>query len=100
MAINPETLTSQQIKQIAHLARIKVTPEEMTAFEQKLPSILSMIDKMQLLDTSSVTQIPHPLNMGQRFREDVVTENNFRDYYQKQSKQTMDGVYLVPKVIE
>jgi len=42
----------------------------------------------------------HPLDVVQRLREDVVTESNQRDEFQKVAPATRDGLYLVPKVIE
>ena len=42
----------------------------------------------------------HPLDMHQRLREDIVTEANHRDIYQKNSSHVEEGFYKVPKVIE
>jgi aspartyl-tRNA(Asn)/glutamyl-tRNA(Gln) amidotransferase subunit C len=94
------SIDSETIHKVAHLARIALSERDIVAFEQKLPSILAMIDRMQQLDTSNITPVPHALNTVQRLREDVVTENNLRDDYQKSCVDVMDGVYLVPKVIE
>ena len=35
-----------------------------------------------------------------RLREDVVTESDRREAYQKPAPASQDGLYLVPKVIE
>ena len=35
-----------------------------------------------------------------RLRDDVVSEANHRDDYQKPARAVQDGLYLVPKVIE
>jgi aspartyl-tRNA(Asn)/glutamyl-tRNA(Gln) amidotransferase subunit C len=42
----------------------------------------------------------HPLDVVQRLREDVVTEKDQRDEFQKVAPATRDGLYLVPRVIE
>ena len=42
----------------------------------------------------------HPMNMNQRIREDLVTEVNKRDEYQKNAVDSEDGFYKVPKVID
>jgi aspartyl-tRNA(Asn)/glutamyl-tRNA(Gln) amidotransferase subunit C len=94
------SMDAQTIYKVAHLARIALNERDVVAFEQKLPNILAMIDRMQQLDTSSIAATPHALNTVQRLREDVVTENNLRDDYQKLCADVVDGVYLVPKVIE
>ena len=42
----------------------------------------------------------HPLNLKQYLRDDEVTENNKRDLFQKNNKNTADGYYKVPKIID
>jgi aspartyl-tRNA(Asn)/glutamyl-tRNA(Gln) amidotransferase subunit C len=42
----------------------------------------------------------HPLDMIQRLREDVVTEQVDRELYQQNAPQVEAGLYLVPKVVE
>jgi aspartyl-tRNA(Asn)/glutamyl-tRNA(Gln) amidotransferase subunit C len=42
----------------------------------------------------------HPLDMTQRLRPDEVTEINERDRFQLNARETGDGFYRVPKVIE
>jgi aspartyl-tRNA(Asn)/glutamyl-tRNA(Gln) amidotransferase subunit C len=42
----------------------------------------------------------HPLDVVQRLREDIVTENNQREEFQSVAPATQNGLYLVPKVIE
>ncbi|MNT80846.1 aspartyl/glutamyl-tRNA amidotransferase subunit C [compost metagenome] len=59
---------------------------------------------MQAVDTSGIEPLAHPLSavrdMAQRLREDVVTEADRRDDYQRPAPATENGLYLVPKVIE
>jgi aspartyl-tRNA(Asn)/glutamyl-tRNA(Gln) amidotransferase subunit C len=42
----------------------------------------------------------HPLNMKQRLRVDLVTEENHRELYQENAVEIEEGFYKVPKVIE
>jgi aspartyl-tRNA(Asn)/glutamyl-tRNA(Gln) amidotransferase subunit C len=42
----------------------------------------------------------HPLNMKQRLRVDVITEENHRELYQKNAVEFEEGFYKVPKVID
>ena len=42
----------------------------------------------------------HGLDMVLRLRDDVVTEIDHREKYQKNAPQAADGYFLVPKVIE
>jgi aspartyl-tRNA(Asn)/glutamyl-tRNA(Gln) amidotransferase subunit C len=94
------SLTPQDIERIAHLARIRVTPADVADVQAKLDGIFKLIDEMQAVNTRGVEPMSHGLDMVLRLREDVVTESNHRDAYQKNAPEAAEGYYLVPKVIE
>jgi aspartyl-tRNA(Asn)/glutamyl-tRNA(Gln) amidotransferase subunit C len=103
------SLSSSDVKRIAHLARIEVSDAEADATLQKLSGILTLIEQMQAVDTTGITPMSHSQDVTQRLREDVVTKTNQRALFQKNapklgngaSEQAVaDGLYLVPKVIE
>ena len=93
-------LTRQNVEQIAHLARLEIGPEELDGVVEKLGRIVQFVDQLQLADTSTVLPMAHPMDMSQRLRADVVTEADHRDLYQQNSEAVVDGLYLVPRVVE
>ena len=93
-------LSSQDIERIAHLARIRVTPADVLDVQAKLDGIFKLIDEMQAVNTQGIEPMSHGLDMVLRLRDDVVTETNHREKYQKNAPQVADGYFLVPKVIE
>jgi len=95
MALSPE-----DVKQIANLARLEITDDQIAPFQSKLTSILDMVAQLEQADTDGVLPMAHPLNMAQRLREDEVTETDQRKLYQQNAPKTEAGLYLVPKVIE
>ena len=94
------SLTSQDIERIAHLARIRVTPADVLDVQAKLDGIFKLIDEMQAVNTQGIEPMSHGLDMVLRLRDDVVTETNHREKYQKNAPQAAEGYFLVPKVIE
>lgn len=103
------SLSSEDIKRIAHLARIEVSDAEVDSTLQKLSGILGLIEQMQAVDTTGIVPMSHSQDVTQRLREDVVTKTNQRDAFQKNAPKlgngaaeqaVADGLYLVPKVIE
>jgi len=93
-------LNLDDIKRIAHLARIEVSDNEAQETLNKLSGILGLIEQMQAVDTSGITPMSHSQDVTQRLREDVVTQTNQRELFQSIAPATQDGLYLVPKVIE
>jgi aspartyl-tRNA(Asn)/glutamyl-tRNA(Gln) amidotransferase subunit C len=94
------SISAEEVKKVAHLARLAMPDEYMVAYTQNLSNILDLVAQMSAVNTDGVTPMAHPLDMTQRLREDVVTETNQRDYYQSIAPETEDGLYLVPKVLE
>ncbi|WP_036301165.1 Asp-tRNA(Asn)/Glu-tRNA(Gln) amidotransferase subunit GatC [Methylotenera sp. L2L1] len=102
-------LSTEDIKKIAHLARIEVSDSDAAATLSKLTGILGLIEQMQAVNTDGIVPMSHSQDVVQRLRDDVVTKTNLREAFQKISpaigngseERAVDGgLYLVPKVIE
>lgn len=95
MAIDTDTML-----RVAHLARLQLDPEQLPALQQRLDSILGMIDQLQAAATEGVAPMAHPRDAVQRLRPDAVTEQNQREVLMAGAPATEDGLFLVPRVIE
>ena len=94
------SLDREQVRKIAHLARLHITEQEADAYAGTLSRILGLIEQMNAVDTAGVLPMAHPNEAGLRLREDAVTEPNQREKFQKIAPAIEAGLYLVPKVIE
>jgi aspartyl-tRNA(Asn)/glutamyl-tRNA(Gln) amidotransferase subunit C len=94
------SLTLEQVRRVAHLARIEVSDAEAQSTLGHLNGIFTLIEAMQAVDTKGVEPMAHAQDLSQRLREDRVTESNQRDAFQAVAPETEAGLYLVPKVIE
>ena len=94
------TLTPEEIRNIANLARLHIDDEEVARYQQDLSRILEFVEQMNQVDVSGIEPMAHPQELVQRLRTDKVTEDNQREKFQSIAPATQDGLYLVPKVIE
>ena len=94
------SLSDDQIRRLARLARIALRPDETRAVGESLDRILALVDEMQAVDTAGIEPMSHALELVQRLRPDEVTEADRRALYQALAPAVEDGMYLVPKVIE
>lgn len=94
------SLTANDVKKIAHLARLGVDVQDIDSYASDLSGILDLVAQMSELNTEDVTPMAHPMEQGQRLRPDRVTESNMREKFQAIAPQVEAGLYLVPKVIE
>jgi len=93
-------LTLDDVKRIAHLARIEVEPREADAVLAQLTGIFQLIEQMRAVDTEGVEPMSHAQDVMLRLREDKVTETDQHKLFQSIAPQTEADLYLVPKVIE
>lgn len=94
------SLTANDVKKIAHLARLGIAEQDVEHYAKDLSGVLNLMTQMGQLNTDGVTPMAHPLDQMQRLREDLVTETDQRDHFQAIAPQTEAGLYLVPKVID
>ena len=93
-------LEKKDIEQIANLARLGINEKDIPEYVTNLTNILALVEEMNTVNTDDVAPMAHPTDAVQRLREDVVTETNQREHFQKIAPQVEDGLYLVPQVIE
>ena len=93
-------LTSDQVRRIAGLARLAVDDETLESTRTRLNDMLGLFTQMQTVDTQGVEPMLHPQDSATRLRDDVASEPDQRDAFQRIALQTEAGLYLVPKVIE
>ncbi|MBW7931234.1 MAG: Asp-tRNA(Asn)/Glu-tRNA(Gln) amidotransferase subunit GatC [Gammaproteobacteria bacterium] len=93
-------LSKQDVRHIAHLARLALSEEELAGYLAALPRIIGLADQLRKVDTRAIEPMAHPLDMVQRLRPDEVTEQDQRELYQRNAPAAGDGLYLVPRVLE
>ena len=93
-------ISKEEVQHIAHLARLGLTPEEITHFQTLLEGLLSYIDQLKKLDVSTIAPMAHVLDIQNVYRPDVVKPS-------LESNKILDGAparegqfFKVPKVIE
>jgi aspartyl-tRNA(Asn)/glutamyl-tRNA(Gln) amidotransferase subunit C len=91
---------NDEIKKIAHLARININKNEADKVGEKLEGILGLIDQMTQVNTDGIEPMAHALDITQPLREDKVTEVDIRKKSLKLSNETHQSLFVVPRVIE
>jgi aspartyl-tRNA(Asn)/glutamyl-tRNA(Gln) amidotransferase subunit C len=94
------SLTADQVRQVAHLARLELKPEQVEKYTRELSNILAMVGQLAQADTAHTEPMAHPLDMSQRLRPDAITEPDRREAFQAHAPAVQGGLYIVPKVIE
>ena len=94
------TLSTDQVRHVARLARLAVDDTDVQNIAQKLNGVMELLDTMQALDTQGIEPLTNPLDRTQILRPDEVTEVDQRAHLMANAPAQKDGLFLVPKVID
>jgi len=94
------SLSDDQVRRLARLARIALQSGELAAVTERLNGVLAMVEEIRRVDTTGVEPMAHAQDLAQPLREDYVTESDQRARYQAVAPAVEQGLYLVPRVIE
>ncbi len=64
------SLTPAEVTQVAHLARLELTPAELETMTRQLSSIVAYVDQLRQVNTDGVEPLAHALEVSNVFRED------------------------------
>ena len=93
-------LTDSDVKHIAKLARIGLSPDEVTHYAGEINAILKWIEQLQAVNTDNVAPLSSVANQSLPMREDVVSDGNKQADILANANNPQYGCFTVPKVIE
>ena len=100
MAIFCAFMAGMDIKYVAHLARLALTPEEEEKLGAQLGNILHYIEKLNQLDVSNVEPTSHAVPLVNVTREDAVRPSLPNEDALKNAPSKANGLFLVSKIVE
>ena len=95
------TISPEEVAATAFMARLGLSKQTAHEITQDMSNILTLLEKLNAINTENIKPMAHPLDIGQPLREDKVTEKTIdRDTLQALAYKAKDGFYNVLKVIE
>jgi aspartyl-tRNA(Asn)/glutamyl-tRNA(Gln) amidotransferase subunit C len=88
------------VKYVAHLARLGLTPGEEQQLSAQLGGILGYIEKLKELDVSNVEPTAHAVPMVNVTRPDEVRASLDHAEAMANAPAQANGLFLVPKIVE
>ena len=93
-------LTKEEVKHVAHLARLAITEEEAEKFADQLGKITDFAEQLNELDTTNVEPTSHVLPLVNVLREDVAKEGLPVEKVLLNVKEQENGQIKVPSIME
>ena len=88
------------VKYVAHLARLALTPEEEQKIGQQLGNVLGYIEKLKEVDVSSVEPTAHAFPMVNVTRPDETRPSLSNEEALRNAPAKANGLFIVPKIVE
>ena len=88
------------IKYVAHLARLQLTPDEEKKLGAQLGGILGYIEKLKELDVTGVEPTAHAVPMVNVTRADELRPSLPHDDALRNAPAQANGLFIVPKIVE
>ena len=92
--------TEIDVKYVAHLARLALTPEEEQKLGAQLGHILGYIEKLKELDVTNVEPTAHAVPLLNVTRPDEVRPSVSHDEAMRNAPAQANGLFIVPKIVE
>jgi aspartyl-tRNA(Asn)/glutamyl-tRNA(Gln) amidotransferase subunit C len=88
------------VKYVAHLARIALTPDEEKNLAKQLGGILGYIEKLNKLDVTGVEPTAHAVPLINVTRADEVRPSLSHEDALRNAPRQANGLFVVPKIVE
>jgi len=92
--------TEIDVKYVAHLARLALTPEEEQKLGAQLGHILGYIEKLKELDVTNVEPTAHAVPLLNVTRPDELRPSLSHDEAMRNAPARSNGLFIVPKIVE
>ena len=88
------------VKYVAHLARLSLSPDEELKLGAQLESILGYIAKLKEADISGVEPTAHAFPLVNVTRSDELRPSMPNEDALRNAPNTANGLFIVPKIVE
>jgi aspartyl-tRNA(Asn)/glutamyl-tRNA(Gln) amidotransferase subunit C len=92
--------TDIDIKHVAHLARLSLSPKEEQKMGAQLANVLGYIDKLKEVDVSGVEPTAHAFPLVNVTRPDEIRPSISNEEALRNAPATANGLFMVPKIVE
>ncbi|AFY38309.1 aspartyl/glutamyl-tRNA(Asn/Gln) amidotransferase subunit C [[Leptolyngbya] sp. PCC 7376] len=89
----------EQVRKVAKLARLDLTPEEEAVLPEQLNGILDYVEQLSELNTDDVAPTTRAIDVSNIFREDTQKTFGDREGLLENAPEREDDFFRVPKIM-
>lgn len=93
------SFTPEQVRKVAHLARLSLSEAEVARLSTDLTNVLAYMEQLNELDIPDVKAATHVIPTPMPERPDTVRSWLSRDEALANTAETKDGLVIVPRIV-
>ncbi len=94
------SLSKEDVKKVANLARIHMEDEQLETMAPQLSNIIGFVEQLTEVDTDNVEPLANVVDITLNLREDKITDGNCAEKVLANAPESTQGYFVVPKVVE
>ncbi len=95
----PVRIDAAVVAHVAHLARLRLEPEEAVRLEHDLARIVAYVAELQEIDTTGIEPMLHPGDQAMPLRPDLVAASLGAQLALRNGVAVEAGCFVVPRVV-
>lgn len=95
----PPSITAEQVRKVAALARLAPTDEQIERSRHDLAAILTYIDRLRELDVTGIEPLANPVEEANRLRDDLPSPGLTREALLDMAPAKAGPFVSVPRVL-
>ena len=92
-------ITQEEVKKVAHLARLELNDSEISNHAEQLEKILEYIKQLELIDTDDIPCTTRAIEVTNKFRKDEKKNSDCIEELLELGPLKEDKYFKVPKII-
>ena len=93
-------LAIDDVRKVAHLARLKLADDELETFTRQLGDVLRYVDQLNAVETTGVVPLAHPHEAANVLRADELRDSLPREDALANAPRSDGEFFLVPAILE
>ncbi|HPF78944.1 MAG TPA: Asp-tRNA(Asn)/Glu-tRNA(Gln) amidotransferase subunit GatC [Alphaproteobacteria bacterium] len=94
------SLDKKTVAKVANLARLDVSDAELEKYGPQLSNIINFVEQLAEVDTDNVEPLASVVDITLRLRPDEVTDGGYQKEILANAPESLEGFFVVPKVVE
>jgi len=98
--MSSNTLSQKDVAKVASLARINMEESDLENYATQLSNIIGFVEQLEEVDTDNVEPLASVVDIALSLRKDDVTDGGYAKEILANAPETLEGFFVVPKVVE